>query len=222
MRTHHNRVLQIVCALAVAAPLSMTPTAAQSIQKSATVAETTVPAEMIPMFAARTADVIRVELGAARIARDAADDDQLDAQSAVDEAVRRVDAQKLEIESIDDQIDAAADAKQEAEKDRLEILKDEAEDLRELLEKHVDLSKALLELAEARSDVALATINVYQRELELERASDERRAEQEMHVLDALKDMHERAKDVSDREKRVVERRIDVLKAQNKIRDRSN
>ena len=151
------------------------------------------------------------------------------AKTARENSDRYVELTQDEIDLVEDQIDVADDNDREAEKEALEAERDALRELKRFYERERELHEAEEELAKARAERARAALKAFDMEGEL--ATQRARlaasgvgarggrilSDLEKRTLEAQKDLYDRDGRVADREKSVIERRLDLFEARERL-----
>lgn len=210
-------VLLLAAPTAIAAQVTATPPA---------------PDSFLALVVPRDLAEIQQDIAAADRARTAAAEAERTAESLRAGATARIEAEKQGIESTKNRKDVAKRAHRDAEQAALEAEVRARERQKDLLERRKELRESEIDLAKRRVALAAADRQAldFERQLALKRAeraavpgasADAVRLDQvtldlEQAVLDARKQRTELAGDVAGREKRVVERQLNILQARRK------
>lgn len=184
---------------------------------------------IMPIIPARAADAIQADLTRADEDRQKAEQAVAACNAQVIEAEGWIKLQKLDIDGLKLQIDAAKKEKRDADKAALEAQKKEHELVQDFLEKLKSVREASLNLAKAQQVLASACRAAGQAELDLSQKRDTWAALTagdagavtaarsaflaEETVSQALKDLADKQSDVYDKQKKLNDRRIDLTKA---------
>ena len=180
-----------------------------------------------------TSDIQR-EIGAAAQAKTHAANDRARAESLKQSAIARIARKKGEIKAIETREEAAKKQKQSADLMAIQADKKAAEREEDLIERRQSLREADIELAKKQGELADARRQALELELQLalRRIDYERagtpggpagaRAQQvlsdiEKQTLEAQQKEAEKSKDVADRQKQIIQRRLGILEAQRKL-----
>jgi hypothetical protein len=180
-----------------------------------------------------TTDIQR-EIGAAAQEKAQAATDRARAESLKQSAIARIARKNAEIKAIGDQEKTAKNEKRSADLVAIRVDKKAAEREKNLIERRQSLREADIELAKKQSELADARRQALELELQLavrridyERAGTPRgpagaRAEQvlsdiEKRTLEAQQKEVEKSKEVADRQKTIIQRRLQILEAQRKL-----
>ena len=223
-----------VASLLVGALSTPTPLSAQDL--------TLVPAQdratTMRLVAEREESAIEADLDAAREASRALELEGERLRLDLAEAKAAVEVKKSEIDVIKTRKDLADKQDNEAEKETLEEQEKDEELQKRLLERHVDLLERQVDYVRAQRDAARAAERVYQAEMRLEGVAEQleelqetddgtlRRAmelqdeflKQEKDVLEAQRNLSRRKEAEAERERRVIEARLDIVEARERIR----
>ncbi len=188
----------------------------------------------------RDADRIRDDRTAAREFRSRLEARIEDLQDHLAEAKAEVELKKNEIEILDTEKNLADRQNRDDEKDRLDDEKKYEEAVKKVLERTVTWREREIELAEAQRETAQAAIQVHERELALVRAVDEFAAlqgangtgsleravrlerdvsDREKELLESLRDRARRTQTEFERERRVYEAQLEILQARKELRE---
>ncbi len=181
----------------------------------------------------RTPYAVGLELGDARDAQARAQLERAQFEQLGSLVETRIETVKAEIDAFKARANEAKKAKQESAKVTAEADKKAAEDRKLLLEKRRDLRKTEAEAASARLALAGHAIKALELEQTLQQRRDERVASVagsltaaqadnalvllERQVLEAQRQQADANIDVSRRDKELVERRLELLKAQSTL-----
>ena len=228
MRYHYLQGVTALIAL-LASPLA----AQQPVDSSAIAApRAAAPAQSIHVVQARSEESLREAIEDARRHEREADATLARATEEREQAKARIEVKKRELETIDARIKLAEKEKNEGEKVALRAEKRAGEAERKLAERLDAVYASETELAKKSRDLARADRKTIELEQELVARRRERdgpvgrtdpaglrRLDQaivalERKVLESRRDRAAVAKDVADREKRIAERRIELLKAE--------
>jgi len=202
---------------------------------SAQTAASTVDTSLV-IIPTRTTDAVQADIDNARKAKSEADVRRSAAQSLRDAYDPKIALAKKEIEVIDKKRDLAKKEKRDADLVTLEVEKKSAERVKDLLERQRDLRDAELDVAKGEVDLALAGETVYSLELELMKkrlepakstgtggsalslgATQQVVRELEGRTLTAQKEMADKQETVAQRQKKLVERRLQLFESQGKL-----
>ena len=184
---------------------------------------------IMPIIQVRSADAIQADLTRADEDRQKAEHAVAACNAQVIEAEGWIKLQKLDIDGLKLQIDAAKKEKRDADKAALEAQKKEHELVQDFLEKLKSVREAALNLAKAQQVLASACRAAGQAELDLSQkrgtwatlpAGDAGAVTAarsaflaEETVSQALKDLADKQSEVYDKQKRLNDRRIDLARA---------
>jgi hypothetical protein len=180
-----------------------------------------------------TSDIKR-EIAAAAQAKTHAANDRAGAESLRQSAEARIARKDGEIKAIGAREEAAKKQKQSADLMAIQADKKAAEQEKELIKRRQSLREADIELAKKQGELADARRQALELELQLalRRIDYERagtpggpagaRAQQvlsdiEKQTLEAQQKEAEKSKDVADRQKQIIQRRLGILEAQRKL-----
>lgn len=184
---------------------------------------------IMPIIPARSADAIQADLTRADEDRQKAEQAVAACNAQVIEAEGWIKLQKLDIDGLKLQIDAAKKEKRDGDKAALEAQKKEHELVQDFLEKLKSVREAALNLAKAQQVLASACRAAGQADQDLAQKRGTWAAQPagdagavtaarsaflaEETVSQALKDLADKQSEVYDKQKKLNDRRIDLAKA---------
>ncbi|MBT8403205.1 MAG: hypothetical protein KJP18_05055 [Gemmatimonadetes bacterium] len=231
----------IASTLAVAAVMLACPAAVEA--QGLTLDRSHEVGSAMALVEGRDADLIRDEMTTATELRFRLEARIEDLEDLLAEAKARVEVKKNEIEIIETEKNLADRQERDTEKERLEAEKKYEEAVKKVLERTVTYREREIELAEAQREAAQAAIRVHERELALVRVNDEFAAlqgsggvrslerairlerdvsDREKELLESLRDRARRKQSESERERRVYEAQLEILEARKDLREIEN
>ena len=196
------------------------------------------PAASMRLVSARESSAIEADLDAARDLSRWLESEEERLRLDLAEAEAAVDVKESEIDVIKTRKDLADKQDEEAEKKAFEEQQKDEELQKRLLERHVELVKRQIDLTRAQRETAQSAERVYREELKLESVAGDLSQLQgtsegtlsqamrlqgeydkvEKDVLEAQRDHARKKEDEAKRERRVIEARLEIVEARNRIR----